>query len=321
MGTAMVIKAFGRRARAALQMAQQEIEALEARLSVFRSTSDIAQINQAAGTAPRPIAPDTLALLNAARRFSSLAPDCFNIAIRPLTALWSHFREANQPPDRDRILRVLPLVKAQDLRLDFHHHTAFLQHPGQAVDPGGIAKGHAGDRIRTLLQGQGVASACANLGGNVITLGKKPDGTLWQVGIQHPRQEQRLAGILSSTDEAVATAGDYQRFFIDQHGCRWHHILNPADGYPAESGLLSVTIVAKSGLAADALSTLVFVAGAERGLAILKSFPQAEAILVNNRLQVLTTPGLKGRFRPDPGMDHVFIHESEYQPIIKEVTK
>jgi thiamine biosynthesis lipoprotein len=174
---------------------------------------------------------------------------------------------------------------------------------GQAVDLGGIGKGFAGDRIVAVLRSFEIASAYSNLGGNVVTVGNRPDGSPWQIGIQHPRQENRLLGAVAVVGESVVTSGDYQRCFMDSRGTRHHHILDPATGHPAQSGLISVSIVTDKSVIADALSTILFVAGMEKGLAFLADFPQTEAILVDSGLRVYVTRGLRYRFQPDKGID------------------
>jgi thiamine biosynthesis lipoprotein len=136
----------------------------------------------------------------------------------------------------------------------------------------------------------------------VVTLGAKPDGSPWHVGLQHPRQEKGLIGSVSVVNQTVVTSGDYQRYFTDSQGKRHHHILDPRTGYPAESGLISVSIVSAKSVAADALSTILFVAGMEKGLEFLSSYPQAEAILVDADLQVYVTLGLRTRFQADKGI-------------------
>ena len=151
--------------------------------------------------------------------------------------------------------------------------------------------------------------AYSNIGGNVVTLGTKPDGSPWHIGIQHPRQENRLLGSVSVVDKTVVTSGDYQRYFMDSQGIRYHHILDPSTGYPSESGLISVTIVAESSLAADALSTILFVAGMEKGLEILRSYPRTDAIFVDKDLQVFITPGLKDGFQTNEGVSGIMIKE------------
>jgi thiamine biosynthesis lipoprotein len=175
--------------------------------------------------------------------------------------------------------------------------TAGLGNAGQSVDLGGIGKGYAGDRILEVFKEFDISSAYSNLGGNVVTVGAKPDGSPWQIGIQHPRQEGTIIGSVSVVNQAVVTSGDYQRYFTDSQGKRHHHILDPTTGYPAESGLISVSIVTKEPVVADSLSTILFVAGMEKGLEFLRSFPQTEAILVDSGLQVYVTQGLRYRFQ------------------------
>jgi thiamine biosynthesis lipoprotein len=216
--------------------------------------------------------------------------------------LWHTARESLAQPDASSIQQVLPLVNDRDLILDPRERTAGLGNVGQSIDLGGIGKGFAGDKIVEVFREFGVSSACSNLGGNVVTVGAKPDGRPWQVGIQHPREENHLIGSVSVLDKTVVTSGDYQRCFTDSQGKRHHHILDPTTGYPAESGWISVSIVSDQSVAADALSTSLFVAGMERGLVFLKSFPQAEAILVDSDLQVYVTRGLRDCFQAAKGI-------------------
>jgi thiamine biosynthesis lipoprotein len=188
------------------------------------------------------------------------------------------------------------------LVLDLWQRTAGLKKVGQSVDLGGIGKGFTGDRILEVYQEYGISSAYSNLGGNVVTVGAKPDGSPWQIGIQHPRQENSVIGSVSVVNQTVVTSGDYQRTFTDSQGKRHHHILDPTTGYPSESGLISVSIVSDKSVAADPLSTILFVAGMEKGLEFLRSFPQTEAILVDSDLQVYVTQGLRIRFQADQGI-------------------
>jgi len=312
MGTVMSHKVFGPAAEQGLAAACREIARLEGLLSRFLPGSDISRVNGSAGAEPVKISTDAYEVLCEAVAFSRLCPGCFDVTIEPLVALWSRGKAALTAPDEDSIGRALALVDYRDLRLDAGDcypfaMTAGLAYTGQAVDLGGIGKGYAGDRIVEVLRQFGVASAYSNLGGNVVTLGSKPDGSPWRVGIQHPRQENRLLGALSVVDQSVVTSGDYQRCFTDRQGKRHHHILNPTTGCPAEAGLISVTIVADRSLAADALSTSVFVAGMEKGLAFLRGFPRSEAVLVDADLRVYITPGLEGRFQAERGIEVILL--------------
>lgn len=303
MGTVMTHKAFGRYAEDSLAAVCAEVERIEGLLSRFLPDSDISRINESAGIKSEKVSPETYEVLTKAVEFSRYCPGCFDVTIEPLVTLWNRGKDSSVQPEELSIQQVLPLVNDRDLILDPWKMTAGLKFVGQSVDLGGIGKGFAGDRILEVYRQFGVSSAYSNLGGNVVTLGAKPDGSPWRIGIQHPRQENKIIGSVSVVNQTVVTSGDYQRYFTDSQGKRHHHILNPTTGYPAESGLISVSIVSEKSLAADALSTILFVAGMEKGLEYLRSFPQTEVILVDTDLQVYVTPGLRDHFQADQGMD------------------
>jgi len=302
MGTVMTHRAFGFYAEDSLAAVCREVARIEGLLSRFLPDSEISRVNGSAGIKSEKVSLETYDVLSKAVEFSRCFPGCFDVTIAPLATLWHTAKESLAQPDASSIQQVLPLVNYRDLILDPWEMTAGLGDAGQSVDLGGIGKGFAGDRIREVFKRFGISSAYSNLGGNVVTVGAKPDGSPWQIGIQHPRQENRLIGSVSVVDKTVVTSGDYQRCFTDSQGIRHHHILDPTTGYPSESGLISVSIVAEKSVAADTLSTILFVAGMEKGLEFLRSFPQTEAILVDSDLQVYVTPGLRTRFQADQGI-------------------
>jgi thiamine biosynthesis lipoprotein len=307
MGTIMTHKAFGEHAEECLAAVREEVDRLEKTLSRFLPESDISRINRSAGIQCENVSFDTCEVLSQAVEFSRKCQGCFDVTIGPLVSLWAGYRNASIAPDDASIRRVLPLVNYHELIVDPWKMTAGLRKVGQSIDLGGIGKGFAGDRILEVYQDYGITSAYSNLGGNVVTLGTKPDGSPWHVGIQHPRQEKRLIGSVSVIGQSVVTSGDYQRYFTDRQGKRHHHILNPYTGYPAGSGLISVSIVTENSLAADALSTILFVSGIEEGHEILRSIPHSEAILVTSDLQIYVTKGLRTRFQADEGIEVIFL--------------
>jgi thiamine biosynthesis lipoprotein len=303
MGTVMTHKAFGPFAEDALAAVSREIERIETHLSRFLPDSDISRVNRSAGVKSEQVGPDAYEVLAKALEFSSKFPGCFDVTIQPLINLWKTARVSSTVPDQRSIWQALSLVNDRDVLLDPLEQTAGLKKAGQSIDLGGIGKGYAGDQITGIFEEYGIASAYSNLGGNVVAWGAKPDGAPWRVGIQHPRQERKIIGVVSAMNQSVVTSGDYQRFYTDQQGKRRHHILDPLTGYPAESGLISVTIVSEDSLAADALSTIVFVAGMEKGLEFLKRAPGCEAVLVDADLRVFITGGLKYRFQAVDDID------------------
>ncbi len=301
MGTIIMNKVFGEHAEEALRAAEDETVRLEEILSRFIPKSEVSRVNISAGIRFEKLSPDTYEVLSQAIEFSKLCQGCFDITIGPLVTLWKNAEDSCNPPDELLISQAISLVDYSDLVLDYFERTARLKKMGQSIDLGGIGKGFAADKILEVLKQYGISSAFTNLGGNVAAIGAKPDGTPWRVGIQHPRQDNNLIGVVSIVDKTVVTSGDYQRYFIGTNGKRYHHILNPTTGYPSESGLISVTIVANKSLTADALSTILYVAGMDRGIELLKSFPGTEAIFIDNNLLIYITKGLKNCFCANDG--------------------
>lgn len=301
MNTVMTHRAFGLHAEESLRAVRDEAFRLEGLLSRFIPSSDISRVNSSAGRQRERVGDEAYEVLARAQQFSNCCHGLFDVTIAPLVNVWSNCRDICEPPEDTAIKQALPLVDYTGLVLDQQNKTAGLK-AGQSIDLGGIGKGYAGDRFLDVFRQHGVTSAFTNIGGNVAALGAKPDGSPWRVGIRHPRAEGSLIGLVSVTDKAVVTSGDYQRYFMDSRGMRHHHILNPATGYPAESGLISVSVVADSSMDADALSTMVFVAGMERGLSLLKRFAGAEAIVIDTNMTVHVTAGLRGCFQPADGI-------------------
>ena len=305
MGTEMAHRVYGRQAAEALQSVQNEAQRLESLLSRFLPESDISRLNRSAGIKCQKVSSETFGVLEQAVQFSRLSEGLFDATIGPLADLWN-YKHASEPPTEEKIRQGLSLVNISDLELDPTAKTAGLKKSGQSVDLGGIGKGFASDRFMEIFRDNGVTSAFSNIGGNVSTLGSKPDGSPWRVGIRHPRQNA-LIGAIAVTGKAIVTSGDYERFFIDSSGRRFHHILNPKTGYPSTSGLISVTVVADSAMTADALSTAVFIAGLEWGLSFIERYPQAEAVLVDKELQVYVTQGLRQCFQACAGIKIKYI--------------
>ncbi len=305
MNTEIGHLAYGEHAEEALCAANEELKRLEGLFSRYLPASDISRINKSAGIKAELISPDTFSLLCEAVHFSDICQGCFDITIGPLKDLWQ--KNAPGIPGDAKIRQATALVNHRDLQMLPSQRAAFLKRSGQSLDLGGVAKGYASERILQLLKKSGVTSACINLGGNVAVLGSKPDGSPFRVGIRHPRKSDRLIGAISVTDMAVVTSGDDQRYFIGPQGRRYHHILNPQTGYPAESGLLCVTVVSPNASLADALSTALFAAGMENGLCILQNCPNAQAVFVDLDFHAYVTPGLKDFFQPEHGIETTFL--------------
>jgi thiamine biosynthesis lipoprotein len=209
-----------------------------------------------------------------------------------LVSLWGIGGDNPRVPTQAEIDAVLPLVNWRDVELDRERRSVFLRQPGMALDLGGIAKGYAADEAAAIIRKARLARAIIDLGGNIMTLGVRQDGHPWRVGIQNPLDNRgAYIGIVEVRDRTVVTSGVYERNF-EADGVLYHHIFSPFDGYPANNGLLSVTIIAGASIDADALSTAVFVMGYERGMALLGSFEGIEGIFVFEDMSVRKTEGV-----------------------------
>jgi thiamine biosynthesis lipoprotein len=302
MNTKITYRVFGEKSEESISLAKMELTRLENKLSRYIQDSEVSRINQSAGEGHVNISSETYEVLSGAIRFSEITQGLFDITIGPLIDLWD-YKHSIHVPEKAKIQSVLSMINFCDLLMNSQEKTASLRRAKQSIDLGGIGKGYASDRCVKIFQLYGANSAYINIGGNISTLGNKPDDSPWSVGIRHPRHDGCLIGAVKVTGKAVVTSGDYERYFIDRKSKRWHHILNPTTGYPAESGLISVTVVAASAMTADALSTAIFVAGINKGLGYLAQFPGAEAILVNDHQQVYITQGLKECFQAVEGIN------------------
>lgn len=264
MDTVMTLEAYGQNADAALDAAVAEIERLDALWSIASSDGEIAQLNaekQITASA------DTLALLTRAKEISTATDGLFSTTIAPLMEAWGFTSGDYRVPDEAELSALLAHVDDEEIAISGSTVTI----PADAkVDLGGIAKGFTSARVMEIFHENGIKNGILSLGGNVQALGTKPDGSLWRVGLQDPANERALFATLELADKAVITSGAYERNF-EQNGVVYHHIIDPRTGYPAESGLSSVTIVSDDGTLADGLSTTLFIMGKEAAVEFWRS--------------------------------------------------
>jgi FAD:protein FMN transferase len=294
MGTIITEKVYGNNAKKAADEVMSRIVYLENLMTINRSGSEIDKLNDAAGKNYVTLSPESINVINTAKKFSALSDGAFDITIGPLVKAWGVFTDHPRVPGQDEINQLLKLVNYKSLVVDDNKMSAKLQEQGQIVDLGGIAKGYAGDEAIKIYKKHGIKSAYINLGGNVVVLGNKPDGSAWKIGIKNPRSESKIIGVLKVSDKAVVTSGDYERFFMKDNK-RYHHIIDPKTGYPADAGLISTTIVTDKSIDADSLSK-VFVLGLDKGMKLIKSLKGVEAVFITSDKKVYITPGLKDVF-------------------------
>lgn len=276
--------------KAALQ-AFQEIKRIEYLMSPWVESSDVSRINRSAGRNEVKVSQETIEVIKKAKEVSTLSDGAFDITVGPLVQPWRKARERGVPPDTEAIRQILSLVDYKDVMIS-DSGKIFLKKRGTAIDLGGIAKGYAVDRAFELLKHLGYRDLVVNAGGDLRVGGSKPEGP-WSIGIQHPRDPEKIMARISVSDTAVATSGDYEKFFIHQ-GKRYHHILNPKTGFPAE-GCRSVTVLHGEAMTADALATAIFVLGPEKGRALCQKLNGVECLIVDKEGNVTPSPGLKGQ--------------------------
>lgn len=257
-------------------------EKYEQLLSKTVATSDISRINQAEGK-PVTVSDETIALIQKSLTYSELSDGAFDITIAPLSSLWD-FKDKKTIPDSQDIEKAKNLVDYHTISIS--GNTVTLLNPKASIDLGAIAKGYIADKIKDYLVSKNVKSGLINLGGNVLTIGTKPDGSAWNIGIQKPFDEQNAAiTSVHLSDESVVTSGVYERYF-KQDGVIYHHILDAKTGYPFQNGLLGVTIISEQSVDGDALSTTCFALGLQKGIELIRSLPDIDAIFITDDYQL-----------------------------------
>lgn len=255
--------------------------------------SDVYRVNEEAGISPVQVNEDTLAMVERAKHFAELSEGAFDITIGPIMDLWGFGGKEYQVPTEAELKRALSLTDYRKIILDKGAKTIFLPEKGMVMDLGGIAKGYATDMAVKKLRSASIKSALINAGGNVFAVGSKPDGSPWKIGIQDPRNGSEIVAIVSVTDSAVVSSGDYERYF-EKNGERYHHIIDPATGKQAR-GLLGTTIVTGDSADADIFSTLMFVLGQEKGMVFKKTLPKVEVVFINDRKEISFSDGLDSK--------------------------
>ncbi len=249
--------------------------------------SEIFQINHANGK-PVTVSETTLELIQKGIEYGELTNGAFDITIAPLSTLWDFKNNPGTLPSKETIEETLSHVDYRNIKIE--GTTIQLTDPKAAIDLGGIAKGYMADRLKEYLESAGVTSALINLGGNVLTIGTKPDGTAFNIGIQKPFDEGNAAiTSVSSSNSSVVTSGSYERYFRTENDTLYHHILDTATGYPCDTGLLSVTILSDKSVDGDALSTACFTLGVEKGTELIHSLDNIDALFITENYEIIDT--------------------------------
>lgn len=232
--------------------------------------------------------PEIIGLIQTALEVSKVSGGAFDITVYPLVDLWGFFRGAPAVPAQSDIAASLKMVGWR--KLSIRNGSLTKLDKNVEVDLGGIAKGYAVGEALKVLKGAGITSALIDAGGDIYAVGQL-HGNPWKVGVRNPRGEG-VMGVLEVSDLTVVTSGDYERYF-EKDGVRYHHILNPETGYPANE-LVSVTVICDDAVLADGLSTALFVLGSQKGMELVKSLPGVDVMMVTREGKVLCSPGLQG---------------------------
>lgn len=267
MDTYMTVTAYGKNAKKAVDESIAEIKRLDELLSTGDEDSEIAKLNVNKSAT---LSEDGGYLVQRGIELSTMTDGAFDIAIYPVMQEWGFPTKDFKVSDDATITELLKLADVSKIDYDNKSREISFEDAGMEIDLGGIAKGYTSSRIMDIFKEYDVDSGLVNLGGNVQTYRTKTDGSKWRVAVQSPEDESQYIGVVDVSDKAVITSGGYERYF-EQDGKIYHHIIDPATGYPAESGLKSVTIVSDDGTLADGLSTSLFIMGKDKACEFWKA--------------------------------------------------
>lgn len=273
MGTLVEVTSEDPRAH---QIVFQEFKKIENIVNLFDPKSELSLLNKSGDLA---VSFELFEVLKAAEKFYGLTDGAFDVTIGPASILWKKAVRAAQMPSKEEVMSALDEVGFGNVYLNAETRQVKFLKMGTKIDLGGIAEGFALDRSVAQLKAAGISSALINAGGDMYCLGGLR-GRPWRVAIQDPRVPKKLAEKVEMTDRALATSGDYEQFFIFENK-RYSHIIDPRTGYPADTGVVSATVVAPDALTADVLSTSFLVMGRQKGAELLKKFSGVSAKLID----------------------------------------
>lgn len=291
LNTFVSVTLYDTRDEAVLDHAMELCREYEAIFSRTLKTSELYALNhRAPDSVTVSLSDDMATLLQKSLYYCELSGGAFDITIEPVSSLWDFTSGAASLPDVDKLEQALTQVGYRALSLDGNTLT---YHSPAFIDLGATAKGYIADRLKEYLVGAGVKSAIINLGGNVLCIGSRPDKSPFAVGLQKPFADRsETFAVLQADDQSVVTSGVYERHFI-LDGRNYHHILNPRTGYPYDNGLLSVTILSDASVDGDALSTVCFSLGLDKGMRLIDSMDGVYACMIDEDYRVYYSEGME----------------------------
>ncbi|MEZ4912443.1 MAG: FAD:protein FMN transferase [Chitinophagales bacterium] len=270
-----------------IDLAVAEISRIEKLISSWDETTQTAEINRNAGIKPVKVAVELFQLIERAIGISKITDGAFDISYASMDKIWKFDGSMQEMPSEEAIMASVSKVGYENIVLDKEASTVFLKKEGMKIGFGAIGKGYAADKAKALLVAKGVSAGIINASGDMNIWGKQPNGSEWKVAITNPFDKKKSYGLLSITDGAIVTSGDYEKY-VTFNGKRYAHIIDPRTGFPA-SDIVSVTVKAPKAELADALATAVFVLGVEIGLDRINQLPNIECIIVAENGKIYTS--------------------------------
>lgn len=302
MDTFVTLTAYGQNAKKAVEDGFTRIEEIDRMASATNPTSDIYKINKAAGIDYVEVHPEIIKMIQTSLQYSKLSNGAFDISVGPLIQLWGIGTDQERIPTEEEIQSVLSLVNYTNILVKENENSVMLLKQGMGLELGAVAKGFACDEVRKIFETYHIKDALINLGSSSIdTMGKNEEKKSWGIGIKHPRDkntDQYLA-IIKTSNEALSTSGDYERYFIKDQK-RYHHILDPKTGYPADNGIMSTSIVIDhsipdNAMLSDILSTVAFVLGKEEGIHFMERLSGVSCEITGTDFKIYTSEGFDTR--------------------------
>lgn len=294
LGTIVSGVGYGENSKKALEKAFKRANDIENIMSVNIKDSELSKVNEKAFYKNVKLSDDLYYVIEKSLYYAKLTNGAFDPTIGNLIDAWGIGTDHGKIPEKSTTDKYKNLENYKNIRLNKYTKEIRFLDENVKLDLGAIGKGYIGDEMKKVLNEEGIKSALINLGGNVVSIGYKPSGEKWNIGIVNPKEENEIVGSLKTSDEVVVTSGNYERYFI-KNGVKYHHILDPKTAYPSESGLISTTIVTKNGIDADALSTATYILGLEEAKKLIESLNEVEAFLIKDNMDSVQTQGLNNK--------------------------
>lgn len=301
MGTIVEITLTGRdeeKLNKAAEAAFIEIQRLEKLMSHYREDSDVNKVNRAAGKEAIIVSNETMEVIKTSLNVSDISKGAFDITMGVLGNVW-HFAKEDEgetmPPSKKEVENILPLIDYHQIIIDEKTNTVKLSKQGMRINLGGIAKGYITSKAVEVLKKNGAKKGIVHAGGDMVVF-QDSDSSPWLIGIQDPREKGKNIGTIEIKNTAVATSGDYERFFV-KDGIRYHHIMDPTTGFPANKSM-GVTIITNDPTLADALSTAIFIMGPNDGMELIERLPDVDGLIIDANGKITISSGLKKIYKP-----------------------